>query len=213
MSLLPLAHNENATYLTPRHPVVCGIDAIGFLATAWLLVAYTPSFWIATLPLIVMLQYCVSFCYHYLPHHIVRQKLDHQAIVLLAGGTFVPYWVTLLVPGTELYARLLVLMILTIAVSAVRWFFFSAHRIGGFLYLMLAATPLSISFYELTVWFDGVGVTVFWFGIACYFINYLVHASKWPDIVPKLFGYREVQHVFIFLGTTTQVWVLLRYIS
>lgn len=210
MSLLLLIHNDNTP---PRHPVVCGIDLIGFFVTASLLLTYAPSFWIAILPLIVMVQYGVSFCYHFLPHRTVWQKLDHQVIVLLAGGTFVPYWVTLLAPGIELYIRLSLLILFTVVVSMMRWFFFSAHRIGGFLYLLLASTPLIISFYELTVWFDGVGLTLFWFGIACYFINYLVHANKWPDIVPKLFGYREVQHVFIFFGTTTQVWVLLRYIS
>ncbi len=212
MSLLQLTHRENASGFTPRHPVLCAIDVIGFLVTVWLWVAYAPSFWIATLPLLVVLQYFVSCCYHFLPYSIVWQKLDHQVIVLLTGGTFVPYWMTLL-PDAELYWRLPLLAFLTLSVSAVRWFCLSNHKTGGVLYLVLATTPLTISFYELTVWLDVIGLTIFWFGIACYFINYLVHASRWPDIVPRVFGYRELQHVFVLAGTTTQVWVLLHYIS
>lgn len=206
-----LSHRENADGLSPRHPVLCGIDLVGLTVTLLLLINYKPGLLVATLPIIVALQYAVSCVYHWLPYNKFWHKIDHQTITILIGVTFVPYWSTLL-PTSEMLWRLPLLAFLTIAVCVFRWFWFSWDKVGGGLYLALAAFPLTVSFYELQAWLPPIGLAAFWFGILFYFINFLVHTSEKPDLLPGLFGYRETQHLFLLAATTLQTLVVLEYL-
>ncbi len=206
-----LAHREDTVGFYPRHPILCGIDLFGLALTLLLLASYKPKLIVATLPVIIVFQYAVSYVYHWLPYREFWHKADHQMIILLTGGTFLSYWGTLL-PASEILWRLSLLAFLTLAVCIFRWLWFSWKNVGGALYLALGAFPLILSFNELQAWLPPLGLAAFWLGISCYFFTFLIHTSERPNPLPGFFGYREVQHVFVLVGTTLQTFVVLEYL-
>lgn len=206
-----LHRRRGRTLWRPRRPILCSIDALGFALTAYLLITYHPEPVVAILPIVILLQYMVSIAYHWFPFSSFLQRLDHFVIALLIGVTFVPYWGTLL-PASEMLSRLSLLALLTFGVGTYRVARFPRHAVGGAFYLALAAFPLITSFYELPLWLPPLGLAAFWLGILCYFINFLIHSTHVPNPFPKRFGYREIQHIFVFLGTTVHALVALHYL-
>jgi hemolysin III len=172
---------------------------------------FSPRPIVVFLPVVMVGVYSASIIYHWLPYNRFWHKIDHQMIVMLTGLTFIPYWTTLL-PASEIVWRMPVLLGATALVSAFRWRWFSLSRVGGVLYLLLAAFPLTTSFFELQVWLPPLGWLEFWLGILCYGINFVIHTSMKPDPWPGLFGHGEVQHIFVVLGITLQADVALRYL-
>lgn len=196
--------------LRPRHPVLCVQDLLGLFVLLTLVVWYRPDWVVALLPLSMTAVYIASLVHHWLPHHLLRQKIDHQMITLLIGMTFIPYW-SVRLETTEAVWRVGALLVFTTFVSIVRWQWCEKRNWGGLLYLALAAFPLISSRNELFEWMPAHAVEEFWIGIACYGINFAVYHARWPNPLPELFGFREVQHVFVILSITMQAHVVLAY--
>ncbi len=204
-----LAYLEDTPGWRPRHPVVCILDTIGFAIALAFLVAYRPSPAAAFLPLTIMLQFVVSFNYHWARFSPWRRLIDQSVIFMLIGATFVPYWGGFLPPDEAVVHLAGVAIGVVIGIG----FLLAGTRqlFIGLLYAGSSAAGLVISFYELQRWLPFWPWLAFWAGAALYLAQQLVLALQRPDPFPELFGFREVQHVLILLATTTHMYVALTY--
>jgi len=152
----------------------------------------------------LVLLYLASSLYHLLPvsdraQRVLRQ-LDHVAIFLLIAGTYTPLC---LVPlrgpwGWSLFAAVWTLALAGMfqaifAVDAPRWLVASLYLGLGWL-VVVAIWPL-VTLVSL----EGV----FWFflGGGFYTIGAVIYALKRPDPVPGVFGFHEIFHIFVMLGS------------
>ena len=152
----------------------------------------------------LFLLYLASSLYHLLPvseraKRVLRQ-LDHVAIFLLIAGTYTP---VCLVPlrgpwGWSLFGAVWALalagMFLAIfAIDAPRWITTAVYLAMGWL-IIIAVWPL----VRLV---SAEGVFWFFLGGGFYSAGAVIYALKRPDPVPHVFGFHEIFHVFVMLGS------------
>ena len=152
----------------------------------------------------LFLLYLASSLYHLLPvseraKRVLRQ-FDHVAIFLLIAGTYTP---VCLVPlrgpwGWSLFGAVWALalagMFLAIfAIDAPRWITTAVYLAMGWL-IIIAVWPL----VRLV---SAEGVFWFFLGGGFYSAGAVIYALKRPDPVPHVFGFHEIFHVFVMLGS------------
>ncbi|MRR14024.1 hemolysin III family protein, partial [archaeon] len=56
---------------------------------------------------------------------------------------------------------------------------------------------------------------LFWLvaGGILYSLGALIYAFKKPDPFPGTFGFHEIFHIFVMLGSTAHFWVMYRYVT
>ncbi len=152
----------------------------------------------------LFLLYLASSLYHLLPvsdraKRVLRQ-VDHVAIFLLIAGTYTP---VCLIPlrgpwGWSLFAAvwafaLAGMFLAAFAIDAPRWIATAVYLAMGWL-VVVAIWPL-----VRVVSVEGV----FWFflGGAFYSAGAVIYAAKRPDPMPRVFGFHEIFHIFVMLGS------------
>jgi hemolysin III len=152
----------------------------------------------------LFLLYLASSLYHLLPvsqgaKRILRQ-LDHVAIFLLIAGTYTPLC---LVPlrgpwGWSLFAAVWTLAVAGMflamfAIDAPRWLVTGVYVALGWL-IVVAVWPLIHRLpVEGLVWFAVGGLF--------YTVGAAIYGWKRPDPVPRVFGFHEIFHIFVMLGS------------
>jgi hemolysin III len=159
------------------------------------------------------LLYLASSLYHLLPvsepaRKVLRQ-LDHIAILLLIAGTYTP---VCLVPlrgplGWSLFAAVwalaLVGMFVTIfAIKGPRWLGVALYLALGWL-VIVAVWPL---FHRLS----PEGLAWLALGGMFYSVGAVIYAEKKPNPVPGIFGFHEIFHIFVMLGSLSHFVAIVR---
>ena len=159
------------------------------------------------------LLYLASSLYHLLPvseptRKVLRQ-LDHIAILLLIAGTYTP---VCLVPlrgplGWSLFGAVwglaLVGMFVTIfAIKGPRWLGVALYLALGWL-VVVAVWPL---FHRLS----PEGLAWLALGGMFYSVGAVIYAEKKPDPVPGVFGFHEIFHIFVMLGSLSHFMAIVR---
>jgi len=204
------AYREDTDGWRPRHPIVCILDAIGFTIIIAFLYIYRPPLLVATLPLIMMLQYVVSIAYHWWPESGWRNKLDRSVIFMLIGATYVPFWGGLVEPD-EAAVRLICVAI-AVLIGVAFLIGGASKLVIGLMYVAFTGTGLVVSFYELQAWLQPGPLFAFWTGALLYAAQHIAYSIRWPNPLPELFGYRDVQHVLLVAATTTHAFIALEYL-
>ena len=161
----------------------------------------------------LFLLYLASSLYHLLPvseptRRVLRQ-LDHVAILLLIAGTYTPFC---LVPlrgpwGWSLFGAVwgltLVGMFVTIfAIDGPRW-------LGVALYLALGWLVV-IVVWPLVHRLSPEGLAWLALGGAFYSVGAVIYAVKKPNPVPGVFGFHEIFHIFVMLGSLSHFVAIVR---
>lgn len=164
----------------------------------------------------MILLYSASTLFHWLPQEDNEtsrlRKLDHIMIFIFIGGTYTPIC---LVPLREVCGW---------GILACVW---GMAAIGGVSKIYYIKTPpwITALVYVLVASFGLVRIgpitdtlqepAVFWLmagGIA-YCIGALVYAIERPDPLPDFFGFHEIFHIFVMIGSAAHFWVVFRYVS
>lgn len=161
--------------------------------------------------------YTSSAIYHLFGHSPeevdVFRKIDHAMIYILIAGTYTPFCLIAL-KGVWGIATLITIWILGIAgISTVffksfwtkvpRWF-------ATFLYILMGWLSMIIV-YPL---FKATNIqTVAWLliGGLFYTVGAVIYAKKKPNI-SKGFGFHELFHILVLLGTTSHFWGIYKYL-
>jgi hemolysin III len=164
----------------------------------------------------VILLYTASTLYHWLPlspkHTALLRKFDHSMIFLLIAGTYTPLC---LVPlrgpwGWSMFGSIWGLAILGMGFKfiwfeAPRWLSTAIYVVMGWL-VMVPIWPL-VHLVPLA----GLGWLLA--GGLSYTGGSIIYGRKKPDPWPGVFGFHEIFHVFVLLGTLCHFWMMYRFIA
>lgn len=178
-------------------------------ATVWHIVSF--SIFGASL----ILLYTASSLYHLLPIsdrgiNILR-RIDHMMIYVLIAGTYTPIC---LIPLRGVWGWSILGSVWGISVAGIimKGAWIRVPRWLSTVFYILTGWLVAIAFLPLlrTVPAQGVGWLVT--GGILYSIGAIIYATKWPNISFRLFGFHEIFHVFVILGSLCHFWLMFRYI-
>jgi hemolysin III len=160
--------------------------------------------------------YTASSLYHLLPLSPAGvaklRRLDHMSIFLLIAGTYTPFCL-LALEGTWRWGLLSLIWVLALCGVLLKLFWMDAPRwLSVVLYLgmgWVAVIAAPALFRAVPVggmaWVLAGGLT--------YSAGALVYALKRPNLVPGVFGFHEVWHLFVIAGSACHFWAVLRYVA
>lgn len=167
----------------------------------------------------LILLYTFSSLYHLLnvgkTATRVLRKFDHIMIYVLIAATYTPICLgPLRGPwGWSIFGIVWGLAILGIILTAVwinapRWLTTSIYLAMGWT-VIIAAYPMITIFRNL-----GALSSLWWLlsGGIFYSIGAVIYALKWPKWENKYFGFHELFHIFVLLGSFCQYWFIFRYL-
>src|SRR5215218_7885734 len=143
--------------------------------------------------------YGASALYHLLPVSPPAtarlRRLDHMTIFILIAGTYTPICV-LALGGV-------VLKLLWMDVP--RWLSVGIYLAMGWLAVLAASAIFRAIPSGGVAWILGGGFV--------YSAGALIYGLKRPNLVPGIFGFHELWHLFVMGGSACHFWVMLRYIA
>jgi hemolysin III len=157
--------------------------------------------------------YTVSAVYHIVTWSVAKRRvlraIDHGNIFVLIAGTYTPLCFNILTG----WLRITILAIIwTLALAGIvtsiftvklpRWA--TAALYVGMGWVVILAIP---AFLAVLPW---ISIAILFLGGLLYTIGAVIYARKKPDPFPTIWGYHEVFHLFVILGSAafvTCVWV------
>ncbi len=164
----------------------------------------------------MILLYTASTLYHWLPLSqkgtTILRKFDHGLIFFLIAGTYTPIC---LLPlrgpwGWSLFGCIWGLALVGIVtkifwLNAPRWLSTVVYIAMGWL-VAIATQPLL-----QTVPLGGVGWLLA--GGLFYTVGAVIYGLKRPNPFPDVFGFHEIFHLFVLLGSFCHFWMMYQYIT
>jgi hemolysin III len=160
--------------------------------------------------------YTASALYHLLPLSpagIARlRRLDHMMIFVLIAGTYTPFCLLALEGGWRLGLLCLIwslalcgILLKLLWMDAPRWF--SVILYLGMGWVAVIASPALFRAVPASgmAWVLGGGLI--------YSAGALIYGLKRPNLVPGVFGFHELWHLFVVAGSACHFWAVLRYIA
>jgi hemolysin III len=208
-----------------RHPASGLLHLLGALfamtGTAWTLMGFLDrhSFWhIASISIFggsMTLLYLASASYHLLSlsekgTRILRQ-LDHSMIYVFIAGSYTPFCLLLFRSGNG-WSYLTGVWVLALAGVGSKVFWpGSSRRFRVFLYLLMGWICVFM-IPQLWAALPAGGFAWLVAGGAAYTIGAAVYALKFPNPSPEYFGYHELWHLFVVVGSGCHLWVVSQYL-
>jgi len=162
-----------------------------------------------------ILMYTFSTIYHWLPlgekGTRVLRKLDHIMIYICIASVYTP--VTLIVLrgawGWTLFGLVWGIAVLGIIfkvfwISTPRWFTAGIYVLMGWIGV--------VAFYPLLKVFPLGGFAWLLAGGLAYTIGAVIYSRKRPNLWPNVFGFHEIFHVFILLGSFCHFMMMYQYV-
>jgi len=160
--------------------------------------------------------YAASALYHLLPlspSGVARlRRLDHMTIFVLIAGTYTPFCLLALDGGWRWGLLGLIwslalcgVLLKALWMDAPRWL--SVVLYLGMGWIAVIATPALLRAVPPggIIWVLAGGLV--------YSAGALVYGLKRPNLVPGVFGFHEVWHLFVLAGSACHFWAVLRYVA
>ncbi len=167
----------------------------------------------------LILLYTFSSLYHLLnvgqTATNVLRKFDHIMIYVLIASTYTPICLGPLRGGWGwsifgiVWGLAIIGIILTATwINAPRWLTTGIYLAMGWT-VIIAVYPMITTFSKL-----GALASLLWLlaGGIFYTIGAVIYGLKWPHLKNKYFGFHEIFHVFVMLGSFCQYWFIIRYL-
>ena len=218
-----------------KDPVSGGTHALGALASivglifliiwaakfgegAWDVVSFT-IFGVG-----LLLLYTFSALYHLLnlkqKGTNVMRKFDHIMIYVLIASTYTPIALGPLrelggwgwsVFGVTWGLAIAGIVLTAVWLEAPRWLTTSIYIGMGWVVLVAIAPMLQVFLNATTI--NGVEALLWLLaGGVFYTIGGVIYGLKWPKIDNKYFGFHEIFHIFVMLGSLCHYWFVIRYV-
>lgn len=163
----------------------------------------------------MFLLYTASTLYHWLPasERGLRflRRLDHSMIFFYIAATYTPIC---LIPlrgpwGWSLFGVVWALALFGIAMKvfwlhAPRWLSTAIYLAMGWLVLVGIYPLVQALSIPALAWLAGGGLV--------YTLGAVVYALKWPNPIPRYFGFHEIFHLFVIGGTACHFVVMYCYV-
>ena len=147
--------------------------------------------------------YSASWIYHYVPApkiDVIKRlrKLDHSMIYVLIAGSYTPIYLNC-VEKTHAYIFLSIIWTIAIIGIIVKMFWMNAPRWISTAFYLLMGWAIVFDWKVLTV-IDLNAVSLIAAGGIAYTIGGIIYIIKKPQITNN-FGFHELFHIFIMIGT------------
>jgi hemolysin III len=160
--------------------------------------------------------YLASSLYHLLPLSTVGvarlRRLDHMAIFVLIAGTYTPFCLLALDGGWRWGLLALIWSLALCGVSlklfwmgVPRWLSVALYLGMGWVAVIAAPALLRAVPAGGIAWVLAGGLT--------YSAGALVYGIRRPNLVPGVFGFHEIWHLFVVAGSACHYWAVLRYLA
>jgi hemolysin III len=160
--------------------------------------------------------YAASSLYHLLPLSPAGtarlRRLDHVCIFLLIAGTYTPFCLLALdgawragLLGAVWALALGGVLLKLVWMESPRWLSVSLYL--GLGWLAVVAAPVLVQ----KVPPGGIAWVVA--GGLVYSVGALIYAFRRPNLVPGVFGFHELWHLFVMAGSACHFWSVLRYVA
>jgi len=165
----------------------------------------------------MILLYASSSIYHLFGHSPEEvdlfRKIDHAMIYILIAGTYTPLC---LIALDGLWGAVSMIVIWTLAILGIGTVFFKAfwtkvpRWFATFLYVLMGWLSMAI-IYPLYLSIGLPPIIYLLVGGLFYSIGAVIYAIKKPNII-KGFGFHEIFHIFVLLGTITHFLGIYNYL-
>ena len=168
----------------------------------------------------LLLTYLFSTLYHWLnigeKGLSVFRRFDHIMIYLLIAATYTPVCLGPLrgpwgwsIFGVVWGFAVLGIIFSAIWIKAPRAVTTTIYLVMGWV-VLIALVPL-INVYKQA----NLLYSLWWLAAGGFFytIGGIIYALKWPKQKLKQFGFHEIFHIFVMLGSACQYWFILNYIT
>ncbi|OFI07012.1 hemolysin-III related [Clostridium acetireducens DSM 10703] len=163
----------------------------------------------------LILLYTASSIYHLLnvskKISNVLRRIDHMMIYILIAGTYTPIC---LIGINNRFGKGFLIFIWIIAILGIfqKVFWFNAPRIiSTCMYIMMGWMSIAL-FVPLIKCIEINGIMWLVIGGVLYSIGGIVYALKWPLTNAKYFGFHEIFHIFVLLGSWCHFYMIYNYI-
>lgn len=152
----------------------------------------------------LIMQYGVSAFYHTYTwsrkKYLLLRRIDHAAIFVLIAGSATP--ICLLTLNSAIGFRLLSIfwVIAFIGMLMTTMWTHVPKWARALLYLFMGSIGV-FYFSEIKSSLNIINIQLLVLGGATYTLGALIYAFKWPDPFPTVFGYHEIFHVLVVLGS------------
>lgn len=164
----------------------------------------------------IILLYGASSIYHWVQttpeKELILRKIDHMAIFLLIAGTYTPVLYYGL-EGTWKWVMLLAVWVLSFIGMAMKiWFMKLPRSVSTTFYLALGWLAI-VPFYKLIENLPLEAVILMVAGGAAYTVGGIIYGTKKLNFIPNKFGFHEVFHIFVALGTLLHYFMIFFYVA
>ena len=163
----------------------------------------------------LILLYTASTIYHLLcisdKGVRVLRKIDHMMIYVLIAGTYTPLC---LIPLRGGWGYSLLITIWGIAITGIimKLLWFDAPRWLYTLFYLAMGWLVVIAFWPMLKTIPAAGIAWLVAGGLSYSIGAVIYGTKWPSLKSKIFGFHEIFHLFVLLGSFSHFWLMFRYV-
>lgn len=163
----------------------------------------------------LILLYSASSIYHltYASQKVIKvlRRIDHSMIYVLIAGSYTPICLISL-RGKVGYSIFAIIWVLAILGIFIKNFWFSAPRWLSTSFYIAMGWLVVVAFYPLSKVMPLLGVMWLFTGGVLYTVGGIIYALKIPKMSNKYFGFHEIFHVFVMLGSLSHYWFVLKYI-
>ncbi|HKJ32263.1 MAG TPA: hemolysin III family protein [Balneolales bacterium] len=163
----------------------------------------------------LILLYSASSLYHLLPvsQNALRnlRRFDHMMIYVLIAGTYTPFTL-LALHGIMKWGMFSIVWALAFTGIIFKIVWFNAPRWLSTIFYLGMGWLAIIMFPDLLHNFSIDGM--YWIGLGglAYTVGAVIYAIKKPDPIPKVFGFHEIWHIFVLVGSFCHFWSVYEYL-
>lgn len=163
----------------------------------------------------IIVLYGSSSVYHWVrttpQKELILRKVDHIAIYFLIAGSYTPVFYYGL-EGAWRWTMLIAVWTLALLGMVLKiWFVRAPRYVSSAFYVSLGWIAL-VPFLQLIKHLEIGAIILMAVGGVVYTIGAIIYATKIFDFFPKRFGFHEIFHLFIAMGTIVHFIMILIYI-
>jgi len=164
----------------------------------------------------LVLLFSLSAAYHLTiaePNKIlVLRKLDHTAIFILIAGTYTPLCLNLF-SGFWKYGLLVIIWAIAVIGIVLKIFFITAPRwVSAGIYLLMGWIAL-LGINEIATALPLGAIIWLALGGLFFTVGAVVYSFKLMNYKPGVFGFHEVWHIFVILGSLCHFILIYKYVA
>lgn len=170
---------------------------------------------IAMFGLSLILLYTASTVYHLVraSERVIKflRKLDHSMIFVLIAGTYTPICLISL-QGTLRWAMFIGIWTCAFMGIIFKMVWFNAPRwISTLSYVLIGWISIFL-IPALSKTMSIAGIVLLFLGGVSYTLGAVIYATKWPRIKSNIFGFHEIFHLFVMLGSFFHYFMVFKYV-